>query len=91
MPEDNLLDVFWTAQALEDMQFWRKSGKKQVVDKINRMVEECRVINAPGIGKAHRLRFNLQGKLSKRITDEHRLVYRIDGNLLSVLQCRFHY
>lgn len=63
MPAENLLEVFWTEQALEDIQWWRLSGKKQVVEKINRMVEECRVIDAPGIGKAHRLRFNLHSNL----------------------------
>jgi toxin YoeB len=44
-----------------------------------------------GIGKPEPLRGNLKGWWSRRITQEHRLVYRVEGQMLVIMQCRFHY
>ena len=44
-----------------------------------------------GIGKPEPLRGNLKGWWSRRITGEHRLVYRVEADVLTVMQCRFHY
>lgn len=44
-----------------------------------------------GIGKPEALKFGVQGAWSRRLTDEHRLVYLVDGGELTILQARYHY
>jgi toxin YoeB len=64
---------------------------KKVFKKIQRLIKDTIRDPFGGIGKPEPLRNNLQGYWSKRITDEHRLVYKIDENKLIIISCRFHY
>ena len=59
--------------------------------RINRMIEEALRDPGQGIGKPERLTENLSGYWSRRITDEHRLVYTVRGENLIVVQARYHY
>ncbi len=63
--------------------------------KANRLIEECKRDPFRGIGKPEPLKDNLKGWWSRRVTEEHRLVYRVIGKgeeqLLEIAQCRFHY
>jgi len=66
-----------------------------MVDRINRLISEIQRVPFAGIGKPEPLRGNLAGWWSRRLTGEHRLVYRIVGpgetQRLEIMSCRFHY
>lgn len=68
---------------------------RKVLERINSLIEECRRDPFRGTGKPEPLKRDLAGWWSRRITGEHRLVYRVrgtgDGQALEVLSCRFHY
>ena len=65
---------------------------RAVLRKVNRIIEDIRRNgNADGIGKPEPLRHNLSGWWSRRITDEHRIVYRADDQEVVIIACRFHY
>ena len=64
---------------------------RKTLRKINRMIDEALRDPGLGIGKPEKLSANLAGYWSRRITDEHRLVYRAVGDDLVVIQARYHY
>jgi len=76
----------------EDYQHWVKTDKK-IVKRINTLLEDIKrnPNDANSLGKPERLKGNYGGYLSRRITSEHRLVYKIIDGLIVVAQCRFHY
>ena len=76
----------------EDYQYWVKNDKK-TVKRINTLLEDIKrnPDNPNGLGKPERLKENYRGYLSRRITAEHRLVYKIIDDLIVVAQCRYHY
>ena len=76
----------------EDYQYWVKTDKK-IFKRINTLLEDIKrnPIDANGLGKPERLKGNYRGYVSRRITSEHRLVYKIIDDLVVVAQCRFHY
>ncbi len=73
----------------EDYTSWTSEPK--VLRRINRMIEEALREPGQGIGKPERLTENLSGYWSRRITDEHRLVYTVRGETLVIVQARYHY
>jgi toxin YoeB len=85
--------VFW-ATAWEDYLHWQASDEK-VLARLNALLKECARDPYRGTGKPEALKQNLSGWWSRRITSEHRLVYRVSGTgqgqALEVAQCRFHY
>lgn len=58
---------------------------------INELIKDIKRDPFEGIGKPEALKYDLFGKWSRRITDEHRLVYQMEGNNLIVFTCRYHY
>jgi len=76
----------------EDYLYWQDCDKK-IVKRINMILEDIKrnPSDPNGIGKPERLKENLSGYFSRRITSEHRLVYKIIGDLIVVAQCRYHY
>lgn len=68
-----------------------QATEPRLLGKINQLIEDCRRNPHSGIGKPEALRGSLAGWWSRRINDEHRLVYRVDGDTLIIAQCRFHY
>lgn len=76
--------------ALEDLRYWVDKDRRKAL-KIIDLLEA--VLKSPfeGIGKPEPLKFELSGCWSRRIDQEHRLVYRVDGKDLIVLCCRYHY
>ena len=84
--------VAFSSLGWEDYLYWQQTNKK-VLKRINLLINDIRrnPDDANGIGKPERLRGNLSGYFSRRITEEHRLVYKIDGDFLIIAQCRFHY
>lgn len=83
--------LVWDDDAWEDYLWWQSSDRS-VVKRINRLLRDVQRGGHEGIGKPEPLRFQLSGYWSRRITDEHRLVYRIDDNSdIFIASCRYHY
>ena len=76
--------------AWEDYLYWQKQDRK-VLERINKLVQEVRREPFSGVGKPEPLRHALAGFWSRRITDEHRMVYRVEGDQLLIAQLRYHY
>ena len=68
-----------------------QSQDKAIVKKINTLIKECLRHPFEGTGKPEPLKANYTGYWSRRITLEHRLVYRVAEDRLHIVQCRFHY
>jgi len=64
---------------------------RPLVKRINQLIEAIARDPFSGIGKPEPLKHQLAGYWSRRINEEHRLVYRVDGDLLTIVQCRYHY
>ncbi|MBD5501568.1 MAG: Txe/YoeB family addiction module toxin [Lachnospiraceae bacterium] len=84
------MNISFTTNAWEDYLYWQKMDKK-TVKRINELVKDIMRNPFEGLGKPEPLKYDLSGKWSRRITDEHRLVYQIDGENLIVFTCRYHY
>ena len=73
-----------------DYLYWRETDKK-ILQKINELIKDCLRNPFGSTGKPEPLRGKYAGFWSRRITDEHRLVYAVKEKQLNILQCRFHY
>ncbi len=82
--------LVFTDHGWDDYQHWVNTDR-QTLKRLNRLLQETLREPFGGIGKPEQLRHALAGAWSRRITDEHRLVYLVDGDDLVVLQARFHY
>ena len=83
-------EVYWTSQAERDREHWQKHDRR-ILARIDRLMEDVLEHPSSGIGKPEPLRYEWSGYWSRRITGEHRLVYRVEGDTVFVAQCRFHY
>ena len=88
------MKVVFTSEAWRDYVRWQ-SEDTTVLARLNLLIGECRRTPFKGVGKPEPLKRNLSGWWSRRITDEHRLVYRVSGSgdaqTLEILSCRYHY
>ncbi len=84
------MKIIFLSTGWEDYLYWQQNDKK-ILKKINQLVKQCQRTPFEGLDKPEQLRGNLGGWCSRRITQEHRLVYRIEGEGLILLQCRKHY
>lgn len=80
----------WDEFAWEDYLYWQKQDKK-TLKRINLLLQDIDRNGYTGLGKPEPLKGNLQGYWSRRIDDTNRLVYRISGDRIEILQCRSHY
>ena len=80
----------WDDSAWEDYLWWLGQDKK-TVKRINDLLRDIARDGRAGLGKPEPLRHNLTGYWSRRITGEHRLVYRVDGSTVHIAACRYHY
>jgi toxin YoeB len=76
--------------AQEDLQYFLKTDKK-ILKRIKELFEDIETNPFSGKGKPEALKYNLSGKWSRRITQEHRLVYEVNKNTVIVYSCRYHY
>lgn len=76
--------------AWEDYIYWQTADKR-ILKKINALLKECQRTPFAGSGKPEALKHQLAGWWSRRIDEEHRLVYRIAEDRLEIAQCRSHY
>lgn len=77
-------------ESWEDYLYWQKYDKK-VLSKINRLINDISRNPYTGIGKPEPLKHKYQGYWSRRITAEHRLIYRVVEDEVHIAKCRFHY
>lgn len=82
--------IHFDPEAWEDFSFWLSSDLK-TARRIVRLIAEIQREPFTGIGKPEPLKGELSGYWSRRITDEHRLVYRADSNQVKILKARYHY
>ena len=76
--------------ALEDLIYWLKKDKKKL-DKIFKLMEVIQKTPFDGLGKPEPLKHKLSKCWSRRIDQEHRLIYKVESKFVVILQCRFHY
>jgi len=84
------MDKLWAAEAWKDYLGWHDSDHR-VWAKINELLKETERNPFTGTGRPHPLQWNRQGYWSRGITQEHRLVYRVEADVLRILECRGHY
>lgn len=80
----------WADEARQDYLWWQSKNQK-VLARVNALIEDIRRSPFSGIGKPEPLKRNWQGYWSRRITAEHRLVYKVEKGELLIAQCRYHY
>ena len=84
------MKLIFADEAWEDYRYWQKQDKR-MVERINNLIKETKRDPFAGLGKPEALKHALSGFWSRRITDEHRMVYRVEGGALLIAQLRFHY
>ncbi len=82
--------LVFTESAWQDY-LWFQEHDRQLLKRIDQLIRDALRTPYEGLGKPERLRADLSGYWSRRITDEHRLVYGVTGNDLVIISCRYHY
>lgn len=80
----------WGDQAWEDYLYWQSQDKK-VLRRLNLIIKDIERGGYEGIGRPEPLKDNLEGLWSRRIDEVNRIVYRVEGDSIEILQCRGHY
>lgn len=84
------MNILFTDESWEDYLYWQSTDKK-ILKRINELIKEIQRDPFSGIGKPEPLKFQLQGCWSRRIDQEHRIVYEVYKNDLRIISCRYHY
>ncbi len=82
--------LVFSSTAWDDYLHWQATDPK-LLARLNALIRECARTPFQGTGKPEPLRGALSGWWSRRLTQEHRLVYRVEGDDLLIAQCRYHY
>lgn len=84
------MKLLFSTQAWADYLYWQATDKR-MVKKIHELIKEVARDPYRGLGKPEPLKHALSGFWSRRITEEHRMIYRIEEDLLQIAQLRYHY
>lgn len=84
------MKILFSEQAWDEYLEWQRQDRK-MLERIHHLIREIQREPFSGIGKPEPLRYALSGYWSRRITEEHRLVYKIQGDALLIAQLRYHY
>ena len=84
------MNLIFSDKAWEEYMYWQQTDK-QILKKINQLIRDIKREPFDGIGKPEPLKYELSGFWSRRISDEHRLVYEVSDNYIAIVSCRFHY
>lgn len=84
------MKILFAENAWEDYLYWQQNEKK-ILKRINLLIREIQREPFKGIGKPEPLKFNWTGYWSRRIDQEHRLVYKVKDDTIHIAQCRYHY
>lgn len=84
------MKLLFTPDAWDDYLWWQ-NNERQTLKRVNRLLDDIPRNGYEGTGKPEPLSDNLSGFWSRRITNEHRVVYRIDHDIVSIVSCLLHY
>jgi toxin YoeB len=84
------LKLIFSAHAWDEYLYWQKTDKK-ITTRINTLIRDIQRQPYEGIGKPEPLKHGLAGYWSRRITDEHRIVYKVEDDAILIAQLRYHY
>ena len=84
------MKLIFSEHAWDDYHYWEET-ERQVLKRINRLIQEIRREPFSGSGKPEPLKHGLSGYWSRRINDEHRIVYRVPDDAVLIAQLRYHY
>jgi toxin YoeB len=85
------MEIEYTLQASEDVAFWKKSNNVAVLKRIRKLIDSISQTPFEGIGKPEPLKYGLTGCWSRRINQEHRLVYEVRSDIIIILSLKDHY
>jgi toxin YoeB len=85
------MEIVFLPEAEQDLNFWIKTGNKKILKKITQLVEAISINPYEGIGKPEPLKYRLTGCWSRRINQEHRIVYEVIDNKLLIFSLRGHF
>jgi toxin YoeB len=83
--------IKFTEEALADLAYWKKTGNTIILKRVRQLLQAIQQDSFKGIGKPEPLKHNLSGHWSRRINQEHRIVYKAEGNTVTVYSLRYHY
>jgi toxin YoeB len=83
-------DIAFTSKAWSDFIDWSKTDRK-IFEKISLLIEETSRTPFKGTGKPEPLKYQLKGYWSRRISEEHRLVYAVGEHEIQIISCKYHY
>ena len=84
------MKLIFVDESWEDYLYWQKTDRK-ILERINNLVKDISRNPYTGLGRPEPLKYKYQGFWSRRITEEHRLIYRIVDDEIQIAKCRFHY
>ncbi|MBD2178482.1 Txe/YoeB family addiction module toxin [Pseudanabaena sp. FACHB-1998] len=84
------MKILFSERAWEDYIYWQQTDKK-MLNRVNSLIKDIQRNSYSGIGKPEPLKHGLSGYWSRRIDDEHRLLYKIENDTLLLAQIRYHY
>jgi toxin YoeB len=84
------MKLIFSEDAWEDYLYWQRTDKR-ILSRINGLIKDIQRHPFQGIGKPEPLRHALSGYWSRRLTDEHRIVYKVENDTLFIAQLRYHY
>jgi toxin YoeB len=85
------MEIIFLPDAKEDLNFWIKTGNKPILKKIAKLAESITITPFDGIGKPEPLKHKFSNCWSRRITQEHRLVYEVLNNKILIHSAKGHY
>ena len=87
------MEIIFTHQAEKDLQYWKRTGNKAIMERITTLLKDIALHPYIGIGKPEPLRYELSGYWSRRINSEHRIIYTVNDDtvVVYVLSMRHHY
>jgi toxin YoeB len=85
------VEIEFLGSAPDDIEYWKNSGNKAIQKRITKLLESISKTPMSGIGKPEPLKHDLIGYWSRRINEEHRIVYSVSANRIKVISMRFHY
>ena len=84
------MNIIFLDYACQDYLYWQKTDKK-ILKRINQLIKDTQKTPFEGIGKLEPLKFDMSGLWSRRINQEHRLIYHVKDEYIIIVQCRYHY
>ena len=82
--------LIFSQNAWDDYLYWQKTDKK-ILTRINNIIKDIQRSPFEGMGKPEPLKHNLSGYWSRRINDEHRIIYKVQEDGILIAQLRYHY